>query len=390
MNYYTEYLDSGIGGDYQKLRDERQRQLQLLSEVRERDVLVMASDLDVDDPKIMINQSDILPITDQLAGLNGNKLDLILETPGGIGEIAEQIVRIIRDRYDDVAVIVPGAAKSAGTIMAMSADDILMDDASALGPIDAQMSWQGKRFSAGALITGLEQIKQEAASAGLNQAYIPMLQMISPGEIVGAQNALAFVEGLVADWLVKYKFRNWTEHSSNGAPVTDDEREERAKEIARQLRDHSRWQTHARSIRLRDLEDMRVKVTNFGHNLRIAEPIRRYNALLHMTFDTPVYKVFETPTTLIARIEQQAVVAQPDAVQRARAAQATFPCPACKQTLKVQLDFEPGVDLQPGSIRYPKGDHVACPECGADCDLLPLRTSAEQQIGKQVRVEDGS
>ena len=129
----------------------------------------------------------------------------------------------------------------------MSANDILMDGASALGPIDAQMSWQGKRFSAGALITGLEQIKQEAAgSAGLNQAYIPMLQMISPGEIVGAQNALAFVEGLVADWLVKYKFHNWTEHSSTGAPVTDDEREERAKEIAGQLRDHSRWQTHGR------------------------------------------------------------------------------------------------------------------------------------------------
>ena len=66
--------------------------------------------------------------------------------------------------------------------MAMSANDILMDGASALGPIDAQMSWQGKRFSADALITGLEQIKQEAAgSAGLNQAYIPILQMISPG-----------------------------------------------------------------------------------------------------------------------------------------------------------------------------------------------------------------
>ena len=389
MNYYTEYLDSGIGADYQKLQDERHRQLQLISEARERDVLVMASDLDLDDSKIMINQSDILPVTDQLAVLTGNKLDLILETPGGIGEIAEQIVRIIRDRYDDVAVIVPGTAKSAGTIMAMSANDILMDGASALGPIDAQMSWQGKRFSAGALITGLEQIKQEATgSAGLNQAYIPMLQMISPGEIVGAQNALAFVEGLVADWLVEYKFRNWTEHSSTGAPVTDDEREERAKEIAEQLRDHSRWQTHGRSIRLKDLEGMRIKVTNFGLDGRIAEPIRRYNALLHMTFDTPVYKVFETPTTVIARLDQQVV--QPAAAQQVRAAQADFPCPACKQPFRVQLDFEPGVDLESGSIRYPMGDHVACPECDADCNLLPLRTSVQQQLGKQVHVEDES
>ena len=77
MNYYTEYLDSGIGDDYQKLQDERHRQLQLLSEARERDVLVMASDLDLDDSRIMINESDILPVTDQLAVLTGNKLDLI-------------------------------------------------------------------------------------------------------------------------------------------------------------------------------------------------------------------------------------------------------------------------------------------------------------------------
>ena len=53
MNYYTEYLDSGIGADLQKLQDERHRQLQLISEARERDVLVMASDLDLDDSKIM-------------------------------------------------------------------------------------------------------------------------------------------------------------------------------------------------------------------------------------------------------------------------------------------------------------------------------------------------
>ena len=89
---------------------------------------------------------DLLPISDQLANLKGTKLDLILETPGGAGEVAEDIVRMIRKKYDDVAVIVPGWAKSAGTIIAMAADEILMGPTSALGPIDARLSWQGKRF----------------------------------------------------------------------------------------------------------------------------------------------------------------------------------------------------------------------------------------------------
>ena len=41
---------------------------------------------------------DLLPISDQLANLKGTKLDLILETPGGAGEVAEDIVRMIRKK----------------------------------------------------------------------------------------------------------------------------------------------------------------------------------------------------------------------------------------------------------------------------------------------------
>lgn len=87
---------------------------------------------------------DLLPINDQLANLKGSALDLILETPGGSGEAAEDIVRSLRNRYNDLAIIVPGWAKSAGTIMVMAADEILMEPASALGPIDAQIFWPGE------------------------------------------------------------------------------------------------------------------------------------------------------------------------------------------------------------------------------------------------------
>lgn len=114
----------------------------------------------------------------------GTAIDLILETPGGSGEVAEDIVRLLRDKYASVAVIVPGWAKSAGTIMTMAADEILMDSFSALGPIDAQLVWQGKTFSAHALLEGMEKIKREVEATGkLNLAYVPMLQGISPGEL---------------------------------------------------------------------------------------------------------------------------------------------------------------------------------------------------------------
>ena len=86
-----------------------------------------------------------------------------------------------------------------------------------LGPIDAQIFYQGKRFSADALLEGMEKIKKEVVDTGtLNRAYIPILQGISPGELQNAENALSFAKILVTQWLAQYKFRTWTTHSSNG------------------------------------------------------------------------------------------------------------------------------------------------------------------------------
>ena len=45
---------------------------------------------------------------------------------------------------------------------AMAADEILMGQNSALGPIDAQIERQGKRFSAGAFVDGLNKIVDDA------------------------------------------------------------------------------------------------------------------------------------------------------------------------------------------------------------------------------------
>jgi ClpP class serine protease len=158
-----------------------------------------------------------LPFTDQLSNLKGKGLDLLLETPGGSGEVAEDLVKAMRGQYEDVAVIVPGYAKSAGTIMAMAADEILMGPHSGLGPIDAQILYQCKRFSADALLEGMEKIKKEVVDSGtLNRAYIPILQGISPGELQNAENALSFAKILVTQWLAHYKFRTWATHACRG------------------------------------------------------------------------------------------------------------------------------------------------------------------------------
>jgi ClpP class serine protease len=178
MGVYGEYLNQPLARNFQLLTQERKKQLKRISQARGgRDVLVYAADISKAVPGTSIEYADLAPLGDLVANLSGNRLDLILETPGGSGEVAEDIVRLLHGKYDELAVIIPGWAKSAGTLLTMAADEILMGPTSALGPIDAQLIWQGKRFSADALLESFEKIKSEVDSTGtLNKAYIPMLQ----------------------------------------------------------------------------------------------------------------------------------------------------------------------------------------------------------------------
>jgi len=66
-------------------------------------------------------------------------IDLILHTPGGMVLAAMQIARAIRAHQSKVTVHVPVYAMSGGTLLALAANEIIMDDFSVLGPIDPQI-----------------------------------------------------------------------------------------------------------------------------------------------------------------------------------------------------------------------------------------------------------
>lgn len=393
MGIYTEYIDRGL--DFEGLAAERNKQLKRISTLRGgRDILVYAADLNKSDPRVGVVYADLLPIRDVLSGLAGKALDVILETPGGSGQVAEDIVRLLHEKYDDVAFIVPGYAKSAGTILAMAGDEILMGPGSALGPIDAQLTWQGKTFSADALLEGVERIKDEVAQSGiLNKAYIPILQGISPGELQSAENALKFAQVLVRDWLIRYKFKDWTVHSSTGQPVTPDEKRARAEEIATALCDHRRWLTHGRSVKIEDLDEMRLRITDFSKATDLNDAISRYQILLTMTFESNLYKVFETVNATIYRGLAPAVP-PPQMLQALQQAQqmagltdhvvVEARCGRCGTGWRVQANLKKGVAQEQGAHLFPPNNRSACPKCSAPFDLTEARRQIEAQTKKRV------
>ena len=66
-------------------------------------------------------------------------IDLILHTPGGLVLAAEQIAHALKNRTSKVTVFVPHYAMSGGTLLALAADEIVMDPNAVLGPVDPQV-----------------------------------------------------------------------------------------------------------------------------------------------------------------------------------------------------------------------------------------------------------
>lgn len=66
-------------------------------------------------------------------------IDLILHTPGGMALAAEMIAMAIQNHKANVTVMVPFYAMSGGTLIALAADEILMEPYSVLGPVDPQI-----------------------------------------------------------------------------------------------------------------------------------------------------------------------------------------------------------------------------------------------------------
>lgn len=94
--------------------------------------------------KAPVDRADTLGFVDMLHNVTpGDPIDLMLHTPGGDVDAAEKLITLVRGAVGEqgqLRVIVPDYAKSAGTLMALGANSIVMSDSSELGPIDPQVS----------------------------------------------------------------------------------------------------------------------------------------------------------------------------------------------------------------------------------------------------------
>jgi ClpP class serine protease len=110
---------------------------------------------------IDINDSEAVLRAIQLTASN-LPIDLILHTPGGLVLAAGQIAHALRSHKGKVTVFVPHYAMSGGTLIAMAADEIIMDENAVLGPVDPQIGmWPAASIIKVAESKPLERVNDE-------------------------------------------------------------------------------------------------------------------------------------------------------------------------------------------------------------------------------------
>lgn len=114
-------------------------------------------------------------------------IDIILHTPGGLVLASEQIARALLRHKAKVTVFVPHYAMSGGTLIALSADEVVMDPNAVLGPVDPQVG----KYAAASIL----RVLKEKERKDIDDETIMLADM--------AEKAINQVTQTVADMLMQ-------------------------------------------------------------------------------------------------------------------------------------------------------------------------------------------
>lgn len=285
MPTFQEYLDS-----IKTPQQHYQLRLSLMQQIEKktkRRLIVYTSNIhrSLPDASNAIDSSDITGFSDLIEGLEGSPLDIFIHSPGGSAEATEQIVRFLRSNFKSIRFIIPHTAMSAATMMCLSGNSILMDDRSALGPIDPQIRipTQGGPvwFPAQIILDGFaraqEAIVKDPKTLPL---FLPWLNQYGP-YVQAAEEAMELSKELATDWLTKYMF-------------PDKKGSKKIGNIVKYLSNHKLHKSHGRRIGIDQALAEGLKIEDLRRNKDLRTLIWNLYCVIELFFDRSAsVKMFE-------------------------------------------------------------------------------------------------
>ena len=243
-------------------------------------------------PIVNGSDSEIKDIIERLPNKK-ETLYVILTTGGGVLLPVQRIVKVFRHYYKEINFIVPNYAFSAGTILCMSGDKIYMNYFSCLGPIDPQVENRDhKLVPALGYLDKINELLEKAKQNTLTQAEFLILKDFDLAELKQYEQAKDLAISLLKKWLTQYKFKDWNQHS-DGRAVTQQEKENRAVEIAELLSDNKKWNSHGYPIDIETLTtELKLKIEDFSKDTKLNSLIVKYNDCLEEYINIKKYQRF--------------------------------------------------------------------------------------------------
>ena len=235
---------------------------------------------------VSIGDEDMQAFMEVSQGLENDRLDLLLHSPGGSPEAAEAIVSYLRSRFSHVRVIVPQLAMSAATMIACAADEIVLGKHSFLGPTDPQLLLHTalgvRAVPAQAVLDQFDRAQQECADPAKLSAWLPML---SPDLLMQCESALEMSKELVTTWLKTYMFREMDDGS------------ERAEAVSEWLADHQNFKSHSRHIPREGIEESGLMASRMEDDEVFQDlALSVFHATTHRFTGTSAVKIVESHT----------------------------------------------------------------------------------------------
>ena len=218
----------------------------------------------VSGPLCGIEHDDAMRFRDLLHKVDNNEnIELLLHTVGGDIDATEKLILMVREKVGEASfrIVVPHLAKSAGTLMVLGADTVVMSDTSELGPIDPQVlipdSNAGMlRVPAQSYLDAYDEHANELRTNPQDLAARIMFDKLDPSIrqvcIAAKERSRTLAEKLLRQGMFLSGPSNWTA-------------------TAGELIDTKRWQTHSQVISWQDAKDppieLRVEYLDSQHAL---------------------------------------------------------------------------------------------------------------------------
>ena len=229
-------------------------------------------------PDTIVNDKDKNAFMVNIHKLDRSKgLDLILHTPGGDLAATESIVDYLFSMFGgNIRAIIPQISMSAGTMIALSCNEIMMGKQSNLGPIDPQIGGVACQAVLDEFQQAKKDLRTNPSSAALWQVIISKYH---PTFLGMCRNAIDWSEKLAKEWLN----RNMCSGNSS-----------KAAKILKDFSDHKTNKSHARHISIEKCKAIGLKVLDMEKDNELQDLILTvHHAFMHTFTNSLSVKIVE-------------------------------------------------------------------------------------------------